>query len=145
MTTDLQKILSVSGEPGLYRYLSQGKGGIIAESLATKVRKSFGMSAKVTSLSDISIYTDENELPLRELFIKMSENLGDEMAPNQKMSDKVITDFFVKVVPTYDRDRFYLSHMKKIVQWYNLLKEFASLDFVNPEEEKKEDDESKTE
>lgn len=143
MKTDLQKILSVSGQPGLFEYLSQGKNGVIAESLSTKNRTSFSMSAKVTSLSDISIYTDAEELPLRELFIKMNEKLGEDNAPTQKSDEKVLIKFFSDVMPNYDRDRFYVSHMKKVVQWYNILKEFASLDFVDPKEEKNEEESNK--
>lgn len=133
MTTDLSKILSVSGEPGLFRYISQAKNGIVAEGLATKKRTVFGMSAKVTSLSDIAIYTDDKELPLREVFLSIKEVLGDAPAPSQKLDSNVL-ELFKNAVPNYDRERFYLSHMKKVVQWYNLLKEHASLDFEVPEQ-----------
>ena len=96
------------------------------------------MTAKVTALSDIAIYTDEEELPLREVFLKMKETLGEEKAPDAKSDSTVLVSFFEKALPTYDRDRFYVSHMKKVVQWYNILKEYASLDFVSPEEEENE-------
>ena len=134
MKTDLQKILSVSGEPGLFQFLSQAKNGVIAESLTTKKRTVFGSNAKVTSLSDISIYTDNEEVSLKELLKKMCEKLGDESAPGPKSDDKVLVSFFSEVLPEYDRDRFYLSHMKKVVGWYNLLKDNASLDFTEEEE-----------
>ncbi len=134
MKTDLRKILSVSGEPGLFNYLSQGKVGIIAESLLTGKRTSFGMKARMTSLSDISIYTDETELPLREVFLKLKAYLGEEAAPDGK-DQKALVAFFDAAFPEYDRDRFYPSHMKKVVQWYNLLKEKATLDFVDPDAE----------
>ncbi len=133
MATDLQKILSVSGEQGLFEYISQAKTGVIAEQLATKKRTVFGMHAKVTSLADIAIYTDEKELPLREVFLAMKEKLGDASAPDAKSDSKVLVKFFEEAVPSYDKDRFYVSHMKKVVQWYNILKEHASLDFVEPE------------
>lgn len=135
MATDLQRILSVSGEQGLFEYVSQAKSGVVAEALATKKRTVFGMTAKVTALSDIAIYTDEEELPLREVFLKMKETLGEDKAPGAKSDSKVLVSFFEKALPTYDRDRFYVSHMKKVVQWYNILKEHASLDFVAPETE----------
>jgi hypothetical protein len=118
--------------------VSQAKSGVVAEALATKKRTVFGMTAKVTALSDIAIYTDEEELPLREVFLKMKETLGEEKAPDAKSDSKVLVSFFEKALPTYDRDRFYVSHMKKVVQWYNILKEYASLDFVSPEEEENE-------
>jgi hypothetical protein len=138
MATDLQKIISISGESGLYQYLSQGKNSVIAESLSTKKRTSYGMNSRVTSLSDISIYTDSDEISLKDLFLKMKSKLGEESAPDHKAEAKVLVSFFEEVLPNYDRDKFYTSHMKKIVQWYNILKEFASLEFV--EEEKKEDE-----
>lgn len=139
MKTDLQKILSVSGEPGLFLFLSQAKNGVIAESLATKKRTSFGMNAKITSLSDISIYTDSEEISLKDVLLKMKEKLGEEAAPTPKSDEKIIVALFEEVLPEYDRDRFYISHMKKVVGWYNILKESASLDFVE-EEEAKEDE-----
>lgn len=140
MATDLQKILSVSGEQGLFMYLSQAKSGVVAEALATKKRTVFGMTAKVTALSDIAIYTDEEELPLREVFNAMKAKLGEDKAPDAKSDSKVLVKFFEEAIPNYDRDRFYVSHMKKVVQWYNILKEYASLDFVAPQTE--EEDES---
>lgn len=96
------------------------------------------MSAKVTALSDIAIYTDEEELPLREVFNAMKAKLGEDKAPDPKSDSKVLVKFFEEALPTYDRDRFYVSHMKKVVQWYNILKEYASLDFVAPEAEEDE-------
>ena len=137
MKTDLRKILSVSGEPGLFAYLSQGKAGIIAESLLTGKRTSFGMKARVTSLSDISIYTTEEELPLQEVFLKLKAYLNDAAAPDGK-DQKALVAFCDAAFPDYDRDRFYPSHMKKVVAWYNLLREKASLDFLDPEAEEEE-------
>ncbi len=135
MKTDLQKVLSISGEQGLYNYISQARSGMIAESLITKKRSVFGHASKVSSLSDIAIYTEEGEMPLKEVFEKMRAHLGEESAPDAKVDQKVLIKFFSEVVPGYDADRFYPSHMKKVVQWYNILKEYASLDFVEEEEE----------
>lgn len=137
MKTDLKKILSISGEQGLWQFVSQAKNGIIAESLLNKTRKTFGMSAKVTSLSDISIYTEDEEVSLRNVLEKMKEKLADAAAPDPKAENKVLVSFFEGVIPEYDHDRFYASHMKKVVSWYNILKDRASLDFADPEEEEK--------
>lgn len=139
MKTDLQKILAISGEKGLYRYVSQARLGMVAESMLTGKRSAFGPSAKVSSLSDISIYTDEGETPLKEVFEKMKSHLGDACAPDPKSDSKILIDFFTTVLPGYDAERFYPSHMKKVVLWYNQLKEFASLDFTEPEEEKEQE------
>jgi len=137
MKTDLQKILSISGEQGLWQFVSQAKNGIIGESLLNGTRKTFGMSSKVTSLSDISIYTEDEELPLRKVLEKMKGKLGAAAAPDPKSDNKALVSFFESVIPEYDHDRFYASHMKKVVSWYNILKEHASFDFVDPEEEEK--------
>jgi len=129
MKTDLTKILSVSGQHGLYLYLAPARSGAIAESLASKTRTCFGMKSRITSLADISIYTNEGELKLQEVFEKMKAVLGDKDAPTSKASDDELKKLFSEAVPNYDGDRFYVSHMKKVVDWYNELKNFASLDF----------------
>ena len=108
---------------------------MIAESLADKKRSAFGMSSKITSLADISIYTDDEEVKLQQVFVNMHEILGDADAPTSKSSADDLKALFEKALPAYDRDRFYVSHMKKVVDWYNCLKNYASLDFVNPDEE----------
>ncbi len=138
MKTDLSKILTISGQSGLFNYLSQARNGVIVESLADKKRSCFGMKSKVTTLEDISIYTDEGEIKLREVFGKMKSELGENNAPESKSPDKDLQAFFAKVLPDYDRDRFHVSHMKKVVTWYNILKEHASLDFESKEEEQTE-------
>lgn len=139
--TDLKKILSVSGEHGLFAYVAQGRGGIIAESLETHQRQMLGASAKVSSLADISIYTDESDLPLREVLVAMAEKLGQGPAMSPKSDPKAIKAFFAEVVPSYDEDRFYVSHMKKILDWYEVLRKYASLEFVEEEEEEAADGE----
>ena len=138
MKTNLQKILSVSGQSGLFLYISQASGGVIVESLVTKKRGIFGMNTRLTSLSDISIYTTEEEVPLHKILLKMHENLLENAAPDSKSNPEILKKFFAEVLPDYDRDKFYLSHMKKVVDWYNLLKEYASLDFELPEDNEKE-------
>ena len=135
MKTDLSKILAISGQSGLYLYVSQARNGAIVEALADKKRTSVGMTNKLTSLADISIYTDDEEVKLQEVFLNMKEVLGENDAPSAKSKPEELKALFEKALPTYDRDRFYVSHMKKVVEWYNALKNYASLDFVNPEEE----------
>ena len=90
MKTDLRKVLSVSGEQGLFMYLSQANAGAIVESIVTKKRTCFGMSARITSLADISIYTDTDEVKLQDVFEKMHANLGDSDAPAGKSDQKVL-------------------------------------------------------
>ena len=135
MKTDLSRILAISGQSGLFFYVSQARNGAIVEALADKKRTSVGMTSKITSLADISIYTDEEEVKLQQVFLNMKEVLGENEAPSAKSSAEELKSLFEQALPTYDRDRFYVSHMKKVVEWYNTLKKYASLDFVNPEEE----------
>ena len=134
MKTDLRKVLSISGQPGLYLYVSQAHQGAIVEALATKKRTCCPMSARMTSLADIAIYTDEEEMRLQEVFEKMHAHLGENDAPAAKSDPKVLKGLFEEVLPTYDRDRFYVSHMMKVVEWYNILKNNASLDFESLDE-----------
>ena len=133
MKTDLSKILSVSGQSGLYLYVSQARNGAIVEALADKKRSSVSMTSKITSLADISIYTDDEEVKLQQVFLNMKEVLGDADAPSAKSDPKELKALFEKALPDYDRDRFYVSHMKKVVEWYNAINKYASFDFVDPE------------
>ena len=135
MKTDLSRILAISGQSGLYLYVSNTRTGAVVEALKDKKRSSVTASSRLTSLADISIYTDDEEVKLQEVFLNMKEVLGDADAPSAKSSPEELKALFEKALPTYDRDRFYVSHMKKVVEWYHALKNHSSLDFVNPDEE----------
>lgn len=135
MYTDLSKVLSISGKSGLYFYISQTRSGAIVEALVDKKRTSVPLTSKMTSLADISIYTDDEEVKLQDVFLSIQKVLGEEDAPSPKSSPEELKSLFEKALPTYDRDRFYVSHMKKVVEWYNILKNHASLDFTDPEQE----------
>ena len=135
MKTDLAKILSVSGQHGLYRYLAQARGGIIAESLAEGKRTVFDARNRITTLADIAIFTDEGEMKLAEVFLALQKALDGKEAPSAKSADADLKALFKKAVPTYDADRFYVSHMRKIAEWYNELLKHASFDFETEEEQ----------
>jgi len=134
MKTDLAQILSVSGHHGLYKYVAQARNGIIVEGLADGQRSSLDAHSRVNSLSDIAIYTSEGELKLQEVFTKISEALAGAEAPTSKASSEQLKALFAKAVPNYDEDRFYVSHMKKVIDWYNEIVKYASLDFMTDEE-----------
>lgn len=138
MKTDLAKILSVSGQHGLFLFLAQSRTGIIAESLSDKKRVAFDSRSRVTTLEDIAIYTDEGEMRLASVFAAMAKAAEGAAAPTSKSSDAELKAFFAKAVPAYDADRFYVSHMKKICDWYSELVKYASLDFVTDEDREKE-------
>ena len=134
MKTDLAKTLSIRGQQGLFTYIAQSLGGAIVESLEDKKRYNFVASAGITTLEDISIYTEEGEVKLSEVFGKMHEVLGEADAPTAKAADADLKALFEKALPSYDGSRFYVSHMKKVVEWYNCLKKYASLEFMTDED-----------
>lgn len=145
MKTDLARILSVSGQHGLFNYIAQARNGAIVEALSDKRRTCFDMKSRITTLADISIYTSEGEMKLQEVFQKLHEALGEADAPTSKASAEELKALFLKAIPNYDGDRFYVSHMKKVVDWYNELKNFASLDFEEGNEGEAASEEAKEE
>lgn len=145
MKTDLARILSVSGQHGLFNYIAQARNGAIVEALSDKRRTCFDMKSRITTLADISIYTSEGEMKLQEVFQKLHDALGEADAPTSKASADELKALFLKAIPNYDGDRFYVSHMKKVVDWYNELKNFASLDFEEGNEGEAESEEAKEE
>lgn len=131
----LKDILAIAGYSGLYKYLKKSRNGIIVENLETGKRLNADAAARINSLEDISIYTEEGDLELREVFkaIREHEN-GDKAFNPKKASGKELKEYFATVVPNYDRDRVYTSDMKKILGWYNTLQALDMLDFSQEEE-----------
>ncbi len=132
MKTDLSKILSITGQHGLFEYVAQARNGVIIEALSDKKRGIADAKSRITTLADISIYTKEGEMKLQDVFLKMRQVLGEAEAPTSKADPKDLKDLFSKAIPDYDADRFYVSHMKKVVDWYNDIKRYASFDFATP-------------
>ena len=135
MQTDLARILSVSGQHGLFQYIAQARSGAIAENLETKQRKVFPTTSRISTLADIAIYTSEGEMKLDEVFLALKAALGDAEAPSPKASEQELVALFQKAIPNYDADRFYVSHMRKVIDWYSQIVKYASLDFVKEEEQ----------
>ncbi len=132
----LNEILTISGKPSLYKLLTRGRGALIVENIdETKKRFPIMGTDKVVSLGDISIFTEEREMPLREVFAAIEEKLGkQEIAFNwRKASNDELLQFFAEIVPDFDRDRVYPSHIKKIAGWYDLLVKYGENDFSEPE------------
>lgn len=132
----LDKILAIGGKPGLYRLVTQTRTGFVAESLTDGKKLSVGIASNVSVLSEIAIYTLEEELPLRAVFekIQTKEN-GQKASVDPKAGKLALEEYFFEVLPNYDEDRVYPSDIKKVVQWYNLLLENGFTDFSEPEEE----------
>lgn len=134
----LRTILSVSGKPGLYKLISQGKNMLILETLdATKKRIPVYSHDKVISLGDIAMYTDDEEVALGEVLesIKVKENASVASVDYKKASAEELHAYMAEILPTYDRDRVHTSDIKKLVQWYNILVNNGYTEFVSTEEE----------
>ena len=117
-----ERILSISGKPGLYKLVSQGKNMLIVEELATGKRRPAYMRDKVMSLADIAMYTTEEDVPLYNIYNNISklEN-GKAVDINALASDDDVREYFAKVLPDFDRDRVYTSDIRKALSWYNQL------------------------
>lgn len=119
----LKTILAISGKPGLYKLISQGKNMLIVESVADRKRMPIYASDKVISLGDIAMYTDADEVPLSVVLeaVKTKEEGKEASLDYKKASAEELGEFMAAVLPNYDRDRVHLSDIKKLIQWYNLL------------------------
>lgn len=118
----LDKILSISGKPGLFKIVTQTRTGAVVESLVDKKRVTVGVHSNVSILSEIAIYTLTEEVPLRDVLtkIKDKEN-GEKTSISHKDGKDALEEYFFNVLPDYDEDRVYASDIKKVVQWYNTL------------------------
>lgn len=130
----LKEILSISGKPGLQKLINNSSNAIIVESLIDGKRFPAYSNSKIIALEDISIYTEAEDMPLKEVFKRIYTKEEGKKALSHKEPNEKIIAYFNEIVPEYDKDRVYTSDMKKIVQWYNLLTEKGILNF--PEEEK---------
>lgn len=120
----LRKILTISGKPGLYRLLSNGRSMLIVETLdATHKRLPVYATDKVVSLGDIAMYTDSEEVPLWQVMENVKARTeGKPLDIDYKQaSNDELAAFFAEVLPNYDRDRVYMTHVRKLIQWYNIL------------------------
>jgi hypothetical protein len=138
----LKDILAISGEPGLFKFIAQGKNAIIVEHLETGKRSSAFSSAKVSSLEDISVFTENEDLLLGKVFDKIFEKESGGPAIDSKTEAEKLKKYFEEIIPDYSKEKVYVSDMKKIILWYNLLHKKGMLIKEEPE---KQDDSDKTE
>ena len=134
----LKGILAISGEPGLYKLVSQIKNGIIVESIETKKRIPSYATNKISSLEDIAIFTDEDEVPLKDIFLNIKSKANGTEIMNNKPSNQDIKKYFEEILPNYDEDRVYVSDMKKVFRWYNILSKEDLLEEIQESEQKEE-------
>ena len=127
-----QTILAISGKPGLYKLVSRGKNNLIVEALdATHRRMPAFASDRITSLADIAMFTETDDIPLMDVLENLktvAEGKKTTVDP-KKASTKELQDYFTKVLPEWDRDRVHVSDIKKLISWYNILIEAGITDF----------------
>lgn len=141
---ELEKIISISGKPGLYKLVSQVKSGFIVEDITTKKKVSIGNSSQVSLLDNIAMYTMETEVPLFDIFENIAKENGYQETITHKSTDAELRDLMEQALPNYDKARVYVSDMKKLAQWYNTLHKAGYItesSFVKPESEESENTE----
>ena len=132
----LDKILSISGKPGLYQIVTQTRTGAVVESLNDKKRITVGAHSNISILSEIAIYTLTEEVPLRNVLQSIKDKYnGEQTDVSHKASKDELEEFFFEVLSDYDEDRVYPSDIKKVIQWYNILQKNNMLDALKNEEE----------
>lgn len=133
-----ETILAIAGKPGLYKLVSHGKNNLIVEALdATHRRQPAFGSDRITSLNDIAMFTDEDDVPLTDVLESMKNVEGGKKSSvdYKKASGDELREYFAKILPNFDRDRVQNSHIKKLIQWYNILIENGISEFKNAEAE----------
>lgn len=133
----LEKIISISGKPGLYKLISQLKSGFIVEDVLTKKKASISNSSQVSLLDNIAMFTFDKEVPLFEVFENVAKKNEYKETISHKSTDDELKSFMVEALPDYDTERVYVSDIKKLAQWYNILHKAGYVtpeSFVKPEQ-----------
>ena len=136
---DFSKILSISGKSGLFKVVSQMKNAVLVESLIDKKRFPAFAHDKISSLEEIAVFTVSEDKPLKEILKSIYEKQEGKSAIDSKSGDKELKEYFLSLIPDYDQDRVYISDIRKIISWYNLLIENQLLDFTEKTEDEKND------
>jgi len=140
-TIQLKDILAISGKGGLFKFIAQARNGIVVESIEDQKRHVASATARVNSLEDIAIFTNNEEVPLADIFFMVHEKSDGKETLSHKASVEELKSQFKELVPEYDEDRVYVSDIKKVFQWYNLLQKHELLEVVDKEEENEEEQE----
>ena len=130
--------MSISGKGGLFKYIAQARNGIVVEALEDKKRHVAPATARVSSLEDIAIFTEEEEVPLSDIFYRIHEHTEGKESLSHKADASELKSYFEELVPDYDEDRVYVSDIKKVFQWYNQLQSQGMLEVIEKEEEEDE-------
>ena len=133
----LEKIIAISGKPGLYEIISKTKSGVIVEALSDGKRFPVNGIHNISTLNDIAIYTYDEEVPLREVFLNIHKKENGKSAIDPKSDKESLLNYFGEVLPDFDIDRVYASNIKKVLAWYNALVA-SEFDFKSMEEKEEE-------
>lgn len=130
---NLRGLVSVTGKPGLYKLIGQNKGGFVIEAIdGSKLKTVVNLSTtKMATLEDITIYGEDEEIRLLDVFERIKSNEGE--TPSAKADGQTLREFFREVAPNHDEDRVYGSDIKKIISWYHIIKELPLFDEEAPE------------
>lgn len=130
----LEKVLAISEKPGLFKIITQTRTGLVAESLVDGKRISVNLRNDISLLSEIAIYTISEEIPLKDVFLKIKDKEnGNATSIGYKESREKLEEYFFSVLPDYDEDRVYPSNIKKVIRWYNILQENKMLGLLENE------------
>ncbi len=140
---DMKDIMAISGKPGLYKFVAQGRNAIIVENIETGKRTSAFTSERINSLEEISVFTKDKDIPLKDVFKVIYDKEEGKESISPKSSADELKNYFDEIVPDHDPDRVYVSDIKKIIAWYNLLQKNNMLSFEEEKDSEKEKGESK--
>ncbi len=135
---ELSEILAISGQPGLFKYVAQSQRGVIVESLIDGKRMNASATSRVSALTEISMFTEGEDIPLAEVFTRIYAHTGGKEAISPKSTPEQLKAAFAEVLPEYDRDRVHVSDIKKCFSWFNILVGAGFTEFKLPTEESEE-------
>jgi len=134
-TIEVKDILSISGKGGLFKLVAQARNGIVVESLEDQKRHVAPTTARVSSMEDIAIFTEEEDVPLSDVFYKIHQKHEGAESISHKSGNDELKTYFLEILPDYDEDRVYVSDIKKVLNWYNILHKHDMLVVIEKEEE----------
>ena len=144
-TIKVKDLMAISGKGGLFRYLAQARNGVVVESLEDKKRTVIPATARISALDDISIFAEKEDIPLSDVLYKIHEKEEGKVTLDPKSDNAALKAYFTEILPEYDEDRVYVSDIKKVVIWYNLLHKYELLEVIEKEEESGEEETPETE
>lgn len=133
-TIKVKDLMSIAGKGGLFKFIAQARSGIVVESLTDGKRTVAPPTARVSALEDISIFAETEDVPLADVMMKIHEKEEGGKAIDPKSGNEELKTYFSEVLPEYDDERVYVSDIKKVITWYNLLNELDLLEVVDKEE-----------